>query len=695
MTTTLQRIITLTILLLSLGYTSIIQAQNNLSYSVPFETAQSKLPQNILDSLVYQLETWQDYKIVLEGHTDNIGTDKYNQQLSQARVNEIQSILVQNNIDTNRIITLAKGATEPIADNNTVVGRAKNRRVDILLTQKVVDETLVLQKTKQLNDKLQKLMPKRGMTHKINPNKEQIIIAKQGTKIKVPAHAFDVPEGSKVLLKVTEAYRKSDMILQNLSTVSNGQALETGGMIKIEAFANGQPVQLKEGMALDIAVPAEEVEDSMQLFASEVAEDGSINWVQPQPLTRRTEYIAPNRLNWNIPIKVTYIPFTEREPKIPMFQRKPRAIDSTEYHRLCKRKKQLEENPYGSYKRYKVVKGIFGEHKVKKTKKDSLTYLEEVNRMIQSLKGKIQGQINRMNEKQKDHVAYQYFLEELKKHDAWQARKDSNSLVNLPIATAHRSLYRMKIYAKALKTKDFYNYWSKIYGIEMKNSYSYNDVTYHGIGDSLLCLKAIRERDTLAVNLMYGQKYKERLMLDIYQTKEIEEAYIAHIEKRAYNKYAKRAAALGISVKELIRKERIEAQWEEESKYLFQMANLGSYINCDFFPRMAPQEQLVTVQLDIPDTIGVTKTMMVFKKYNTVMTANVGMYTSSNQCSWSNIPLNEPVKIVSICMDEEGQMQVAIKELDTALQMEALEYKPMTEVEFLQALSGVNDVAVK
>lgn len=687
--------VSLVTLLLWCMIVSISQAQNNLTYSIPFETAQSKIPQNILDTLVLQLQTWKDYKIVLEGHTDNVGSDQYNQQLSEARVREIHSILVKNNIDTSRIVTHASGARFPIADNNTAAGRAKNRRVDILLTTHVIDEKIVLQQTKRLNEKLSKLMSKRGVTHKIDPSKEQTIIAKQGTQIKVPAHAFDVPKGAKVLLKVTEAYRKSDMILQNLSTISNGRVLETGGMLKIEAFADGQPIQLRDGMALDIAVPTEQVEDSMQLFASEVNEDGSINWVQPQPLNRRTEYKAPQNLNWNVSIPATYIPFTEPEPRRPTFQKKPRPIDSTEYYRLCNRKKQLEENPYGSYKRYKVVKGIFGEHRVKKTRKDSIAYLEEVDRMIRSLEGKISGQARRIKEKHEEHAHYKLFLEDIKRHDAWQARKDSNSLVNLPIATQQRNIYNMGKYSRALDEKSYLAYWSKVYGVATLKQYELNNRRYFGTRDSLICDKAIRERDTLAINLLYINSNKERLMMYLYQVETVEEAYIAHCKYKDYMKYKQMADEWGITIEEAIKKEQIQKQWQEESNYLFKMANLGRYINCDFFPSMAPEELLVTAKLKIPNTIGVTKTMMVFKNYNTVMQAGIGIYTNSDYCYWRNVPLREPVKIVSVYLDEKEQMQVAIQELRVGTDMEALEYQPMTEVEFLSALSGVNDVATR
>lgn len=690
------RKITPLILLLVSGLTFIGQAQDNLSYSLPFETAKSKLSQEVIDTLVTRLDTWQDYKIILEGHTDNIGTVVYNQKLSQARVNEIKSILVQHNIDTNRIITLASGATKPLADNNTAEGRAKNRRVEILLTTQVMDEALVLERTKQLNDKLLSLINKRGITHPINPTIEQTIVAKQGTKVRVPAHAFEVAEGAKVLLKITEVYRKSDMILQNLATVSNGHALETGGMIKVEAFADGQPIQLKEGMALDVEVPTKEVEDEMQLFASEVAEDGSINWVQPQPLARSTRYRAPSNLNWNISRKSDYFTVAVKEPKNPSFMKKPVSVDSTGHYQLKSRLKELRETPYKNYKNYKTVKGLFGKRKVKKSKRDSIDYLVTVQKMIQSVESKISGEERRMKEKEQLINDYAIYLEKLEEHRKWEVIRDSVYLENLKIATKNRNMNGMKVFSNALNGMDYYEYWAGIYGVSTMDFDTYDLINFDDrVGDNLLCIKAIEDKDTLAVNLIRRQEYKEKLMQSIYETETLEEAYIAHCKYKEYAKYKSIADALNITVDEAIKRDRIRKKWAEESQYLFQMANLGEYINCDFFPRMAPKELLVTSKLDLPISVGVAKTMMVFKNYNTVMTANVGTYLNSNECTWSNVPLEEPVKVISIYIDEKEQMQVAIQELNVKRELSVLEYKPMTEEAFLRALSRVNDVVMR
>ena len=69
--------------------------------------------------------------IIAVGHTDSIGTDSYNQRLSIRRSEAVKSYLVSKGVEKNRVYTEGKGEKQPVADNKTAEGRAKNRRVEI------------------------------------------------------------------------------------------------------------------------------------------------------------------------------------------------------------------------------------------------------------------------------------------------------------------------------------------------------------------------------------------------------------------------------------------------------------------------------------------------------------------------------------------------------------------------------------
>ncbi len=84
-----------------------------------------------LDDLTGKLKGITLEVIIAVGHTDSIGGDAYNQKLSVKRAEAVKAYLVTKGIEPNRIYTEGKGKKQPVADNKTDQGRAKNRRVEI------------------------------------------------------------------------------------------------------------------------------------------------------------------------------------------------------------------------------------------------------------------------------------------------------------------------------------------------------------------------------------------------------------------------------------------------------------------------------------------------------------------------------------------------------------------------------------
>ncbi|MBB1601893.1 outer membrane protein OmpA [Variovorax sp. UMC13] len=84
-----------------------------------------------LDDLVSKIRDVNLEVIIAVGHTDSIGTDAYNQRLSVRRAEAVKAYLVTKGIERNRVYTEGKGEKQPVADNRTKEGRAKNRRVEI------------------------------------------------------------------------------------------------------------------------------------------------------------------------------------------------------------------------------------------------------------------------------------------------------------------------------------------------------------------------------------------------------------------------------------------------------------------------------------------------------------------------------------------------------------------------------------
>jgi outer membrane protein OmpA-like peptidoglycan-associated protein len=90
-------------------------------------------PQRLARHLQQQLAS-ENAKILITGHTDYIGSTEYNYRLGIQRAERVKQLLVKKGIAADRILVLSKGEEQPIANNKSINGRAKNRRVEINIT---------------------------------------------------------------------------------------------------------------------------------------------------------------------------------------------------------------------------------------------------------------------------------------------------------------------------------------------------------------------------------------------------------------------------------------------------------------------------------------------------------------------------------------------------------------------------------
>ncbi|WP_269619764.1 OmpA family protein [Zhongshania sp. BJYM1] len=105
--------------------------------NITFETNSAKLTplgKNTLMSAVSFLESQKNVNIEIAGHTDSVGSDAYNLNLSQQRAGSVKQFLVDNGIASYRLDARGYGEAAPIASNDTPTGRASNRRVEFRLT---------------------------------------------------------------------------------------------------------------------------------------------------------------------------------------------------------------------------------------------------------------------------------------------------------------------------------------------------------------------------------------------------------------------------------------------------------------------------------------------------------------------------------------------------------------------------------
>ncbi|MBB3182694.1 OOP family OmpA-OmpF porin [Halomonas fontilapidosi] len=87
--------------------------------------------EQILDGVAQKLRANPNVRVRIEGHTDAVGSESYNQDLSQARADSVADYLAGQGVDMERMRTIGYGESQPVATNDTDAGRAMNRRVEL------------------------------------------------------------------------------------------------------------------------------------------------------------------------------------------------------------------------------------------------------------------------------------------------------------------------------------------------------------------------------------------------------------------------------------------------------------------------------------------------------------------------------------------------------------------------------------
>jgi len=115
------------------------QLKLNIPSDISFDTGRADIKPNlrpILDQFASGLSTQPNTEVRIVGHTDSTGSDALNDRLSVQRAEAAKQYLAARGVDPNRIVIAGRGEHEPVADNSTEAGRARNRRVEIYLGER-------------------------------------------------------------------------------------------------------------------------------------------------------------------------------------------------------------------------------------------------------------------------------------------------------------------------------------------------------------------------------------------------------------------------------------------------------------------------------------------------------------------------------------------------------------------------------
>jgi hypothetical protein len=384
----------------SLVLSTLLFAQAPVSTaSIFFETDRSELSieaRQTLDKLAPALLQAPDYQVNIEAFADDRGTVQHNLRLAADRATSVQNYLAGKGLIADK--TAVQNWGERKADSPTETGRQKSRRVDVLVN------SFSFKDFESLRDRLS---ANTEQVLKIQSNQEQTVTAAKGTILVVPANAFVFEDGKtpkgEVELLVQEAYDPSDFILHNLTTLSDGHILQTGGMVNITARSGGKTLQLAEGASLTVSIPnGGNFDPNMELFYAQPVANGGVDWKPAGQKFRKT--LKPNLVELVIDpalgarIAALKVPELSRpampafkdqmppEPKMPVAPYKPRAPKKPEWAAAQKLFAGSGDATRMSRKELKKAQLYFNDQTLRYTR-DSAKYVLLADRYQRNLAG--------------------------------------------------------------------------------------------------------------------------------------------------------------------------------------------------------------------------------------------------------------------------------------------------------------------
>jgi len=259
---------------------------NQFNSAVYFETGQHFIGQKdsaALEELAQKLKNTPDYELNISAYTDDRGSEEDNQALAARRSESVINFLQRRNLPLpSRQVVIPVGEIALGKNKNIEEARRQNRRVDVSIS------TFAPQ---NIGDVFNYFQERNKTNFKYNSAKDTVLIGQKGTMLSIPADAFSAADGNvkiqyPVTVELREAYSFGDMLANNVSTVSDGKLIQTGGMVYIGAKdANGTELKLAAGKEIQVGMPANgKLPEGMQLFTANRSgsdNNSATNW-KPQ-----------------------------------------------------------------------------------------------------------------------------------------------------------------------------------------------------------------------------------------------------------------------------------------------------------------------------------------------------------------------------------------------------------------------------
>ncbi|MFY8020349.1 MAG: hypothetical protein ACOVP1_04095, partial [Bacteroidia bacterium] len=202
------------------------------------------------------------------------------------------------------------GENKPKASNAKESGKKENRRVEIKVSYYDFKST---------SDVINQISETKTQVIEINPKIENKVQGEKGLEISIPANSLETEDGQAIAIgpvkiELTEIYSDRNSIEKQISTTSEGQILETGGMFEVKATQNGKNLKLKSGKSMAVEMPSNNLKEGMNVFVAEKNSSGITEWK-----------ITPEKFKVEPKKRIKY-PYTKVNTKLFLNGKKPSIL---------------------------------------------------------------------------------------------------------------------------------------------------------------------------------------------------------------------------------------------------------------------------------------------------------------------------------------------------------------------------------
>lgn len=219
---------------------------------------------NQLDKLIERFKANQIKKVNIRGYTDTTSNEKHNVELSKYRAVNVKNYFLTKGIIEALINVAYYGESKAESQGDLL----RDRRVEVNISYNETNLIAIDQKQTTISD-LYKSTLLKPQEFCINPNRDTLIVCEKGTIITIKAKTFKLDQSQQqnascVLFQVKEAYLKSEMILENLTTTAGDNILETMGMLYSNAMSGDDTLELQKDIV--VMLPTDTVVEGAKMF---------------------------------------------------------------------------------------------------------------------------------------------------------------------------------------------------------------------------------------------------------------------------------------------------------------------------------------------------------------------------------------------------------------------------------------------